>query len=68
MFIGAILIVLIAVSALITTISGGTINYSAIPTLLKLWVVLSLVLPIILVSTLFLVTSLCSVVTKKFKE
>ena len=65
MFIGAILIVLIAVSALITTISGGTINYSAIPMLVKLWVVLSLVLPIILVGTLFLVTSLCSVITKK---
>lgn len=54
-FIGGILIVVFPVNALLVVISGGTINFSAIPMFLEFWVSMSLVLPLILIGVSYLV-------------
>lgn len=67
MFVGAILAVLIVASALLAIISGVPINYSAVPMLVKLWVAMSLVLPLILVGVPLLVAALSSLIKRVFK-
>ena len=66
-FLGAILIIVIGASALVVAISGGTINYSAIPAYVGFWVSMSLVLPLILVGVPYLFATIYTAIARIFE-
>ena len=65
-FVGAILVVFFAASALVTVLGGESVSFSVVPFYLKLWISMSLVLPLIMIGIPYLVATISSAISRIF--
>ena len=63
--VGATLVVFFMATALIGVLAGENVSFSAVPFYLKLWVSMSLVMPLILIGVPYLVATISSAFSRK---